>query len=403
MLGKLCVGALLVTTVIAALSGGAPASNKARVAGGIPPGPIVIGMPIALTGVIQQYDRGLRDGAQLAVSDINKRGGVKGHKLSLITADTTSDIAQGKTAALQVIGRGAKFIIPTLDYNYGGGAARLANSKKLLAISAAGDLRFGRSIGPYVFNLYPGAQTFGAALARHARETLKWKTAYRLIDPTLSEDTNTCDGFQYSFEALGGKVVGSDQFQQKDQSIASQVTRLRSTPGVDGVILCSYPPGGASALRQIRSGGITVPILLGSPFDSNAWESGVPNLGEVYIASLGPITPGQARGALLKQVLARAYKLAAGKQTYGPGIIEGYSAVQALAKGIATAGSVNSARVKAVFETFKNVPFIIGPTTWSRTCHARVGAQVDIVTVEGGVEKYVTTVTPLKVSPKPPC
>ena len=73
-------------------------------ASGIPPGQIVIGMPIALTGVIQLYDRGLlQKGAQIAAADFNKRGGIRGHKIKIITADTKSIIPRGTTGALQVV------------------------------------------------------------------------------------------------------------------------------------------------------------------------------------------------------------------------------------------------------------------------------------------------------------
>src|SRR4051794_14642868 len=135
------------------------ATASASASGVIPAGPIKIGMPIALTGTINLFDGDMLVGAKAAVQEINAKGGVLGHWLEIVTADTQSNIAKGANAALDVIGKGAQFIIPTLDYNFGGAAARTAVSKKLIAMSSAGDTRFGLKIGPTMFNLYPGAPT----------------------------------------------------------------------------------------------------------------------------------------------------------------------------------------------------------------------------------------------------
>ena len=70
-------------------------------------------------------------------------------------------------------------------------------------------------MGRYVFNLYPGAPTLGATLGQFARRFRNMDTAYRLIDPSISDDVSTCDGFEYSFESLGGEVVGTASFNRR--------------------------------------------------------------------------------------------------------------------------------------------------------------------------------------------
>ena len=55
----------------------------------------------------------------------------------------------------------------------------------------------------------------------------------------------------------GAGIVGSDTFKNDDASIASQITRIKALPKEpDAIMLCSYAPGGASAVRQIRAAGI---------------------------------------------------------------------------------------------------------------------------------------------------
>lgn len=378
-------------------------ANPQRSAKGLPSGPIIIGMPVSLTGPIALYDGDMVTGARTAARDINRHGGVLGHQIKIVTADTHSDIAQSANAALAVIGEGAQFVIPTLDYNFGGGAARVATSKRIVAISGAGDLRFGLSIGRYVFNLYVGDPTAGAVMAQFARKNLKWSGAYLLVDQSTANEAGTCNALGTVFEKLGGKVVGTDQFQQTDQSIATQITRLREVSSqISGVVICSHPPGGASALRQIRSAGITAPVILSLSFDSNTWESGITDLGKAYVLSVGLITIGKTTDPGTPGIYARAAALAHKPPTFAQGLLQGYSAVQAIVKAVQKTRSTNGARIAAYLETFRATPLAMGATTWTKKCHARAGNPLDMTTVVNNKLQFVAHVTPT-VLPTPSC
>jgi branched-chain amino acid transport system substrate-binding protein len=64
-----------------------------------------------------------------------------------------------------------------------------------------------------------------------------------------------------------------------DPSIAAQVTRITSLPAKpDLVFLCSYAPGGPSAMRQLRAAGVEAAILTGESMDGDYWIGSVPNL-----------------------------------------------------------------------------------------------------------------------------
>ena len=95
---------------------------------------------------------------------------------------------------------------------------------------------------------------------------------------------------------MGGKIVGRDTFKNDDPSIATQITRLRAlNPAPDVITLCSYTPGGASAVRQIRAAGINTPIASDNAMDGGYWLSAVPDLNNFYYASLGSVVGGDPR------------------------------------------------------------------------------------------------------------
>ena len=66
---------------------------------------------------------------EVAIDEINAKGGLLGKQIKIIYADTKSDIAYGATAAQDVIDKGAQMVVVTCDYDYGSAAASVADCK----------------------------------------------------------------------------------------------------------------------------------------------------------------------------------------------------------------------------------------------------------------------------------
>src|SRR5579863_9722102 len=69
--------------------------------------PIIIAMPVALTGALSSFDTPTLQGAELAVAAVNKAGGVLGRPFKIIYQDTKSDIPQVAAIAQQLLAQGA--------------------------------------------------------------------------------------------------------------------------------------------------------------------------------------------------------------------------------------------------------------------------------------------------------
>src|SRR5712691_3998698 len=139
------VAAAVAATAFVAGAGARPAAGK----------PIIIGIATAQTGFIAAYDKPAVAGAMIAINDINKSGGVLGRQLKAVTADTKSDLNLGAQAGLSVISKGADVMLVTLDFNYGGPAARVAQSHGIVAMSiGASSPKFGvAGIGPLAYTI----------------------------------------------------------------------------------------------------------------------------------------------------------------------------------------------------------------------------------------------------------
>lgn len=360
--------------------------------------PIVIGMPLALTGVISGYDLPYLAGAELAVKEINAADGVLGRELVIVTADTRSDLALiAGTAEELIAAESPDFIVPTLDYDFGGPSARVAEEQDpaLISVGFAGDPRFGLTgIGPHTYNLFPAGGTESATVATFAWEQ-GWRAPFVLGDTSISYSTNATDTFVASWSVLGGadSIVEQDTFLNGDPSIAAQIANIQSViDEVDFIYLGSYPPGGASAIKQIRDAGIELPIVSGNGFDGTFWLEEGQTVENFYAAVLGVTTlgedPNPNRATFFENYFAEYGEVAPlGGQT-----VAGYSAIQAIARAIEIAGTTDTEAVKAALDSFDNEPLAIADVTWTSECHVNIGASMPIVSFTDGAEVLVAVV-----------
>jgi len=388
--------------LLALTAGGGSAATSNRFAG---KQPIVIAMPLALTGVISFYDQPNLAGAQIAVGQINKAGGVLGRPFKIISADTKSDLSLISGVANSLIAKGANLMIPTLDYDFGGPSARAACAKNIPAISEAGDSRFGvQGIGRCLFNQFPSGSE--AAIGATFAWNKGWRHPFVLEDPSISYSKTFFQNFLYSWGKLGGTVAGEATFQNSDQSIATQISQLKAlvdAKKADFIFMGSYAPGGATATKQIRAAGIDLPIIGGAGFDGTFWLGAVPNLTNFYVVAGGVTTggdPNKKRAAVYAAYKAKFNKDAPlGEQT-----LNGYSAVYAFKAAIERAKSVDGAAVIAQLEKFKNEPLPIGNITWTHACHISKMRALPIVTFAGDKEQFVAEVAPkASILPKTLC
>ena len=72
---------------------------------------IVVGLIAPLTGPVAAYGDQVKNGAQAAVDQINKTGGILGEKVVLKLTDDAGEPKQGVSAANQIVGEGIRFVV----------------------------------------------------------------------------------------------------------------------------------------------------------------------------------------------------------------------------------------------------------------------------------------------------
>jgi branched-chain amino acid transport system substrate-binding protein len=355
--------------------------------------PIVIGAAVAKTGWLNSADGTALNAFMMYIDKVNAAGGINGRKLKIISADNQTDPAKAKTAAEQLISRGAQIILGSANFAIGGPAGIYAQSKNILNVSlGAGSPAWGvQGIGPQAYSLGEATYGEGWAMADFAHKQ-GWTKAFVLDDTSLDYSAQICDGFQERWKQLGGATAGTAEFKNSDASVATQVGQIGPS-GAGFVALCTYAPGGVTAIRQIRSAGIQLPVVSDFGMTGTSWLTAVPNLSDFYTTSWGSVygdDPSAAVNKFVKDYAARYGK--SGLQNTA--IFCGYVAAQDIVAAIKRAGgSTSGPALTAQFNKFRNFPSLI-PTTYSPTVHIQSGgSKLRILKLTNGKPAYFTTMT----------
>ncbi|MEY2452853.1 MAG: branched-chain amino acid transport system substrate-binding protein, partial [Acidimicrobiaceae bacterium] len=354
--------------------------------------PIVIGSAVALTGGLSAFDLPALQGTQIAIDEINKSGGILGRPVKLVKADTKSDINQGARAGQEVLAKGADAMIVTLDFNYGGGAAREAQkASKVVIAPGAGSPEFGvQGIGSMAYTLGIAAQTDSVVAAEWGIEDKKFKTAYLLLDDITDYDKTQCKSFKTAWTDAGGTILGEDTFKNSDPSVAAQVTRIKSLSSEpDLIMLCSFPPGGAVAVKQLRDAGVKSAIISNGAMDGDYWyKQSVPNLSDFYItasASVWGDDPSQQVNDFVAKVKAKSGQ----PQAYFT--VLGYIAVYAIKEAMEKANSTDGTAVAAELDKFNKEPVGGLELTFTPELHIDTKREERVIGVFNGKHKTVAS------------
>ena len=353
-------------------------------------GDIVVGFADSKSGWMNAYSGPSAAAAKLKIKEINAAGGLLGRQIRIVDADAKTDQVQGTKAGQAVLAEGADMMVVDCDFDVGAPAAlRAQAAHKISFFLCAGDAKAGvDGVGKLSFSGGNAAQLDGVAIANWGYKEKGFRTAYALTDDTINYSKSVCAGFKYAWPQLEGtKLLGEDVFQNSDPSIAVQISRIKALPvRPDVIALCSYIPGGATAIRQIRAAGITTPIVSGIAMDGTYWLAAVPDLSNFYVSAFGSIY-GDAPEAQLSTFI-KDYTAATGKAPETAYPLTGYAMVELWAKAVERAGTVDTDKVVAELNKMRDETTILGPRSFTPELHIQSKARYALIGIDHGQAKF---------------
>lgn len=227
------------------------------------------------TGNAATYGTSHVEGIQLAVEEINAAGGVDINgtkkKIVLDVKDNKTESAEMSSVYNTLVENGNVVILGPAISSLTSQAFQMAEESKVptLSASATADsatLKADGSVQNYGYKICYSDSFQGKALAIAANEK-GWKNILIYADSSSDYAKGLSKVFTDEFTALGGNIVDTVNYQEKDKDFSSVLTTIKNKE-FDAILVPGYYEEASQIVKQAREMGITKPILGPDGFDS---------------------------------------------------------------------------------------------------------------------------------------
>lgn len=355
--------------------------------------PIKIGVVQNLTGAWASIDGPSWNGIQLAIDELNKEGGVLGRTIEAECIDTKADESEVVAAITRLIEReGSKVIMGYGDSHWVLTAAPIAIENGIPFITpGATHPRIPERTGAWLACFGDNLQ--GAVMAEWAIKEEGLKKVAMWVDTACDFSIGVCEYFADAFAHLGGEVVYEDSFETDWTDYSSMVARLKAQQdagNVDSVYVGAVPGNIGIIVKQIREGGVTVPILGEDGFDTPllAEVGGEHAEGVLFVTHVSLNSPDP-----LVQGFVKKYQDKFGTKPENAFAALGYDTMKLVAEAIKIAGSDDPAKIEESIGKVKDFPGVTGTITYLEGSKVPQKG-VSVLVVENGEFKTLASMTP---------
>ena len=240
---------------------------------------IVIGAHFELTGNVANYGKSTYNGVQMAIDEINAKGGVLGKKIKLVQGDNKSEPAEAGNIATKLITKDkAVVLIGPATSGCVAASSPIATSHKVpimapVATAPMITVEKDGKVKPFIFRACFIDPFQGKVMATFADKTLHLKNIAIFFDSSSDYSKGLSDVFAQTMEKTGGKIVAKEAFLAKDVDFKSALTKIKAT-NPEALFVPAYYEEVSKIIKQAREVGLTCPIL-----GSDGWDS--PKLAEI--------------------------------------------------------------------------------------------------------------------------
>ena len=337
---------LLCTVTAMALAGAAQAEIRVATVG-------------PMTGSYAAVGTQMKAGAEQAVADINKAGGVNGQMLVLEIGDDACDPKQAVSVANQMASK--KVAVVAGHYCSGSSipASKVYGEEGVLQISPAStNPRYTDEGGWNTFRVCGRDDQQGAIAGKYLATTFKTKKIAILHDNS-AYGKGLADETKKGLEANGGKEAMYAAYTPGERDYSAIVSRMKQA-GIDVIYVGGYHTETGLIARQAKEQGMNITMVGGDALaTAEFWQIAGP-AGEGTLMTF----PSDPRKRPTAAAAVAAFK-AKGFDPEGYTLYT-YAALQTWAEGARKAGSVDGKKVAETLRSGATWNTVIGPITFDK-------------------------------------
>jgi branched-chain amino acid transport system substrate-binding protein len=367
----------LVISACAAPSGGTPTATTgtASPTSSTQAGVIKVGLNAELTGSIPKVGKSCKQGAELAVKEVNDAGGLEvagqKYKIQLYVEDNEDkgDVAASVTqklitqyGVLAVIGPNAsRNAIPASEIAESAQVPLIGpwpSNPKFTINSTTGEPK------KWVFRLFYLDSDQGPANAKFVKEEFNASKVAILYAIDSDYNKGMAEFFSKAFEKLGGQVVAYESYSTADKNFTSQLTKIKAA-NPDVVFLPNYYNEVALQLQQAHQLGINAIFMTtDASFSSELLTLGGKDVEGLYLYSTF-ITDAASANPVAKKFID-SYRAAYGEDPDDVAALT-YDSFGLLFQAIQSAGKIDRQAVRDALATPHTYKGVTGDTIFKGT------------------------------------
>lgn len=315
---------------------------------------ILIGQTAGFSGTVAASVKEAHDGAMLYIADVNKRGGVHGEQIHLLSLDDRFDPAQAKENARKLIvddhvvalflTRGTphtEAILPLLSEN-----------EVPLVGPSTGAMSLHRPVNKWVYNVRAPYQREAERAVRHLLSMGADRIAVVRVDDSFGKDA--VEGVHKGFEGTKKGPVVDAQFSREKWDF-SEIVRKVVAADAQAVVFLGSGKAVVDGVTALRAAGSSAQIVTLSNNASSGFVSSLKANGpgiiitQVFPSERSQVTP----------MAREAASLAAASKDHvalTPAMMEGFAAAKVLVAGLERAGPhVTGAKLQQALDGLKHL------------------------------------------------
>lgn len=349
---------------------------------------ILLGSYSSNTGATATFGTYQLRGIEMAIDEINGKGGINGKKIKHINYDNKSDSDETLAVVNRLISQDKVVaIIGEATSGRSKIGASVAQQYKIPMLSSSATNPDVTKTGNYIFRACFIDPFQGFVMAKFMTENLKLKKAAIMRDTKNDYSVGLSDIFTEKLKTMGGTVVIDVAYQEGDIDFKSQLTAIKAK-GVEAIFIPGYYNEVALVAKQAKELGIKAPLLGG-----DGWSS--PKLFEIAKDAInGSYFSNHYTTESTDPKTVEFVKAFKAKFNEVPDVMAAlaYDATLMMAEAISKTKEVTSENIRNELANIKDFHGVTGKMSMDANRDAVKSAV--IVQVEGENYKYITSVNP---------
>lgn len=227
------------------------------------PQPIKVGFVSTFAGRASDLSKEGRDGALLAIEEVNKNGGVDGRKIQLLVRDDENDADTARRVDKELIDEGVVAIVGHMTSAMSAAAAPLMAREKVVMVSPTTSTNELTGIDDYFLRVYAPSSDAATELAKYARQELGVSRISIIYDLSNKAHTKSWAlAFGDEFEALGGEIVMHRIFSSANNARLQDVAADMVVGDAEGIMLLAGALDSGLLCQYLRQKGFDGSILV---------------------------------------------------------------------------------------------------------------------------------------------